>query len=94
MTVTALVFLFLIWIRFAHPKPVAEVIRKRYGQKTFKKLRKLEKLDYRLWKAQIDLEFLVSCGNISVLPKFLNFCNISNVNEAYYTKKSVRKNLI
>ena len=92
MTVTALVLLFLIWIRFVHPKPVEEVIRKRYGQRTFKKLRKLEKLDYR--KAQIDLEFLVSCGNISVPPKFLNFRNISKVNEAYYTKKSVRKNLI
>ena len=50
-----------------------EVMRKRYGQDTVKKLRKLEKLDCRLRKAQIDLEFLVNCSNNSVVPKFLNF---------------------
>ena len=73
MRVAALVFLFLIRLRFPHSKSVAEVIRKRYGQNTVKKLRKLEKLDYRLRKAQIDLEFLVNCSNNSVVPKFLNF---------------------
>ena len=74
MRVAALVFLFLIRLRFPHSKSVAEVIRKRYGQNTVKKLRKLEKVDYRLQKAQIDLEFLVNCTNNSVVPKFLNFC--------------------
>ena len=52
---------------------VNEVIKKRYERNTVKKLRKLEKLEYRLRKAQIDLEFLVSCSNNSVVPKFLNF---------------------
>ena len=47
----------------------AKVIKKRYGQNTVKKLRKLEKLDQRLRKAQIKLEFLVNCNNNSV-PKF------------------------
>ena len=74
MRVTALVFLFLILLRFLHPKSVAEVIRKRYGQNTVKKLGKLEKPDYRLRKAQIDLEFPVNCSNNSVVSKFLNFC--------------------
>ena len=73
MRVADLIFLFLIWLRFPHSKSVAEVIRKRYRRNTVKKFRKSEKLDYRLRKAQIDLEFLVSCSNNSVVPKFLNF---------------------
>ena len=69
----ALIFLFLIRLRFPHSESVAEVIRKRYGQNTVEKLRKLEKLDYRLRKDQIDLEFLVNCSNHSVVRKLLNF---------------------
>ena len=45
--VATFVFLFLIWLPFPHSESVAEVIRKRYGQDTVKKLRKLEKLDCR-----------------------------------------------
>ena len=52
---------------------MAEVIGKRYGQNKVKKFWKLEKLDYHLQKAQIDLEFLVNCSNNSAVPKFLNF---------------------
>ena len=73
MRVSALVFLFLIRLRFPHSKSVAEVIRKMYGQNRVKKLRKLEKLDYLLQKAHSDLEVLVNCINNSVVPKFLNF---------------------
>ena len=70
--VAALVFLFLIRLRFPHSNSVAEVIRKRYGQNTVQKLRKLEKLNYRLRKAQVDLEFLVNCSNNSVVQSFFN----------------------
>ena len=70
MRVVALVFLFLIRLRFLHSKSVAKVIRKRYGQNTVKNLRELEKLEYRLWKAQIEVEFLVNCSTNSVVPKF------------------------
>ena len=71
MRVAALVLLFLIRIGFRHSKSIAEVIRKRYGQNTLNKFKKLEKLDYQLRKGQ---EFLVNCNNNSVVPKFLNFC--------------------
>ena len=74
MRVAALVLLFLIQIGFRHSKSIAEVIRKRYGQNTLNKLKKLEKLDYQLRKGQIGLEFLVNCSNSSVVQKFLNFC--------------------
>ena len=103
MRVAALVFLFLIRLRFPRSKSVAEVIRKRYGQNTVKKLRKLEKRDYQLRKAQIDLEFLVNCSNNSVVPKFLHFrvankslkssrtyqqCQLSLLHEEIRQKKS------
>ena len=57
MRVPALVFLFLICLRFSHSNSVAEVIRKMYQKNRVKKLRKLEKLDCRLRKAQIFLDF-------------------------------------
>ena len=69
MRVAALVFLILICLRFPYSKSVAEVIRKRYGQNTVKKLGKLEKLDFRLHKPQIDLQFSVNCSNNFVVPK-------------------------
>ena len=68
MRVAALVFLFLFDYVSDIQNMWGEVIRKRYGQNTVKKLRKLEKRDYRLWKAQIDLGFLVNCGNNFVVP--------------------------
>ena len=40
---------------------------------TVKKLKKLEKINYRFWKAQMDLTFFINCNNNSVVPKFLNF---------------------
>ena len=55
MRAAALVFIFLIGLRFADLKSVREVIRKRYGQNTVKTLRKLEKLDHSLQKLQINL---------------------------------------
>ena len=104
MRVAALVFLFLSRLCFPHSKSAAEIIRKTYGQGTVKKLRKLEKFDYRLRKAQIDLEFLVNSSNNSVVPKFLNFrvatkslkssrtyqqCQLSLFNEEICQKKSI-----
>ena len=44
-----------------------------YGDKIIKRLRKFEKTDYRLRKAELDLEFLVKCRNNNLIPKFLNF---------------------
>ena len=55
-------------------------------------------------KAQIDLEFLVNCSNNSVVSKFLSFRvatkslkssrTYQQFQLSYYTKKSVRKNVI
>ena len=73
MKVAAIVFLFLIRLRFPHSKSLSQIIRRRYGDKIIKRLRKFEKIDYRLRKAELDLEFLVKCRDNNVIPKFLNF---------------------
>ena len=56
---SSIVFLLLIRLRFPHSKSLSEIIRRRYGEKTIKRLRKFEKIVYRLRKAELDLEFLV-----------------------------------
>ena len=48
---------------------MAKVIQKGYGQKTVKKLRKLEKIDYQLGKTQIDQEFLINRSSIVAASK-------------------------
>ena len=59
MRVAVIVFLFLIRLRFPKSKSISDIIRGRYSQSTFKRIRKFEKLDYRLRKAELDLEFLL-----------------------------------
>ena len=50
--VAVFVFLFLARIRFPKSKSITEVIRSRYSENTVKRIRKLEKLDYRFRKAE------------------------------------------
>ena len=52
---------------------MSQIITRRYGDKIIKRLRKFEKIDYRLRKAELDLEFLVKCKDNKVIPMFSNF---------------------
>ena len=70
MKVAAIVFLLLIRLRFSHSKSLQQIIRKRYGDKSIKRLRKFEKIDYRLQKAELDLDFFVKCRDNNVIHKF------------------------
>ena len=55
-----LVFLFLERIRFPRMKSIVAIIRSRYGDKVLKMVKKLEKLDFELRKAQnLILNFYV-----------------------------------
>ena len=60
-------------LRFPQSKSLSQIIRKRYGDKIIKRLCKFEKIDYRLRKAELDLEFLVKCRDNNLISKFLNF---------------------
>ena len=71
--VLVLVFLFLLELRFPANKSVAEIIHKIYCSEAVKWLYKFEKLDFKIWKKEANLQFLQSCHQEGLTPKFLNF---------------------
>ena len=75
--VAVVMFLFLARVRFSKSKSIAEVIQSWYGENTVTRIRELEKFDYRLRKAELDLQVLRKCDDSNVIPNFLNFCSAS-----------------
>ena len=69
----SLVFFFLATCRFPTQFSIISTLQKRYGGNLVKSVRKLEKLDFKHKKAQVDLEFLQTCKKNNVIPKFLRF---------------------
>ena len=71
--VFAYVLLFVIKCRFPSNKSVADIIRERYDEGTLAKIRRLEKLDYKHRKCELDVEFLQICFENNLVPNFLKF---------------------
>ena len=69
----ALVFMFLIRLRFPKYLSLIQVIHKRYGNTVVKLVRRFEKLDFKHRKAASGLQFLKTCQEFKVTPKFLQF---------------------
>ena len=69
----ALVFMFLVQLRFLKNLSLIQVIHKRYGNTVVKLCRRFEKLDFKHGKAALDLQFLKTCQEFKVTPKFLQF---------------------
>ena len=44
--------------------------RKHYNDNIVKQIRKFEKLDYKIRRNEVDLEFLTSCQQNKLTPKF------------------------
>ena len=65
-------YLLLDW-DFHSCSSIVVVIFNRYGTNLFKNVRKLEKVDYKYCKLQLDLDFLQTCQCGNVIPKFLQF---------------------
>ena len=59
--VVALVFVFIARVRFPSGMSIVKVLRNRYGLDLVKNVRKLEKIDWKYRKIQLDLEFLKTC---------------------------------
>ena len=59
--VFAYVLLFVIKCRFPTNKSVADIIRERYNAETLIKIRRLEKLDFKVRESELDVEFLQIC---------------------------------
>ena len=93
MRVAVSVFLFLARVRFPNSKSIAEAIRARYNGNNDKRMQKLEKIDYRLRKAELDLEFLCNCSDNNAVSKFLNFRVANNHIKFSTTYEQYQSNL-
>ena len=69
----ALVFMFLIRLRFLKNLSLIQVLHKRYRNTVVKLVRRFEKLNFKHRKAASDLQFLKTCQKFKVTPKFLQF---------------------
>ena len=69
----ALVFIFLIQLRFPKNLSLIQIIHKRYGNTVVKLILRFEKLDFKHRKVALVLQFLKTCQEFKVSPKFLQF---------------------
>ena len=63
----------MIHLRIPKTKSLQEVVCDRYGSDTVKLVRKMERLDFKRKKSELDLEFLLECQHQNVIPNFLYF---------------------
>ena len=92
--VATLVFLFLARFRFPKTESMASVIRRRYGVKLLKEVRKFESLDYKPRKVQLDLDFLCKCNDNDVKTNFLIFCLANKNLQNSFSYKQCQKKLL
>ena len=70
LCIATLVFLFIARLIFQPSESLISVLRKRYGHDLVKEVRTLEKIDFKLKKAILDLDFLISYRKNSTFSKF------------------------
>ena len=75
-----LTFKVVVWFviaisRFRFPvgQSIPTIVRRRYDDSTVRTIRKFEKTDRKLRKAELDLRFLDKCDELGLIPKFLLF---------------------
>ena len=73
LRIITLALTFLIRLRFPPRLGFVQVLTNRYGPEALSLYRNLEKLDLKLKKTDLDLNFLLTCKRHSVIPKFLYF---------------------
>ena len=66
----SLAFLFIAHIRFPASDSLITVLRKRCGRHLINEVKTLEKIDFKLKKAVMALEFLISCRKKCFLDIF------------------------
>ena len=83
----AYVLLFVVKLRFPANKSLADIIRGRYNDDVLTKIRRLERLDFKTRKCNLDVEFLQTCLENKLVPNFLKF---KVTNSALKTSKAYR----
>ena len=63
LRVPVLFFLFLTRILFFKNESMSSIVWKRYSEDILKAICKFLKIDYKLWKAKLNISFLVKCQN-------------------------------
>ena len=90
----ALVFIFLIQLRFPKNLSLIQIIHKQYGTTIVKLVRKFEKSDFKHRKAALDLQFLKTCQEFKVTPKFLQFRVANDSLKQSQTYQTCKKRLL
>ena len=75
----ALVFMFLVCLRFPSRLLLLHLRRNQYQGTIVKLVCKFEKVDFKRRKAALDLNFLQTCWSFNVIPKFFQF-RVANKN--------------
>ena len=88
------VFMFLIRLRLPKNLLLIQVIHKRYGNTVVKLVCRLEKLDFKHRKAALDLQFLKTCQEFKVTPKFLQFRVANDSFKQSQTYQTYKKRLL
>ena len=86
--------MFFIRLRFPKNLLLIQVIHKRYGNTVVKLVRKFEKLDFKHRKAALDLQFLKTCQEFKVTPKFLQFRVTNDSLKQFQTYQTCKKQLL
>ena len=88
--VAVIVFLFLAIVRLSKSKSIAEVIRSRYSLGIVKRIWKLKKLDYRLRKAELNLQFLCKCDGSNAMHHYHHLANIIKALNKIFSRKNLQ----
>ena len=65
------VFILLTILRFPSKRSIAEVLRKKYGDRNLKLVKKFKKTNIKYKKTLLDLQFLKICEDYNVILTFL-----------------------
>ena len=68
--VLVLAFMFVARTRFPVKHFIVNVLLKRYGKILAKNVRKFQKYDFKYKTAILDLDFLLTCKEKNIIPKF------------------------
>ena len=92
--VVAIILKFIIKLRFPTDISISTIINRRYSSKVLTIFRTCEKLDKKHRKSTLDINFLQSCLDHGLIPKFLHFKAANQHLQRSTTYETCRKKLL
>ena len=87
-------FMQLARIYFSKAESILSTNQRRNNNKVLREVHKFEKLDYKVRKVQLGLDFLCECEDSDVIPNFLNFRFANKKVQDSLTYKNCLHNLL